>query len=88
MRGIKRPKYTILPQEALVQRQFTHELVRDEPYYLAGPQQGRPSDGNFRAGTKVVLMQEEGDGFARVADAAGVNAVVSIESLRKLSAGQ
>ena len=31
----------------------THTVVRDTPYYETGPQQGRPPDGELKAGTMV-----------------------------------
>lgn len=44
---------------------WTHTLTRDEPYYLTGPQQGRPPDGRLKAGTKVSLLETAGS-YARI----------------------
>src|SRR3954465_15894078 len=33
--------------------EYTHVVLKDTPYYLTGPQQGSPSDGELKAGTRV-----------------------------------
>ena len=64
-------------------KEFTHELIKDEPYYTTGPQQPRPPDGTFKAGTKVVLVKEAGS-YSQVTSETGVTAYVSTASLRQL----
>ncbi len=49
-------------------------------YYIAGPQQGRPPDGRFAAGTKVDLLQEAGS-YARIRAENGVVAYVARSAL-------
>jgi hypothetical protein len=86
MKGMKRPKRIVLPDEPGRKepgRPFTHELVREQPYYLDGPQQGRPPDGKFAAGTRVALVSRSGN-YCRVDDDAGVQAYVECESLKEL----
>lgn len=39
---------------------FTHELTSDSPYYLTGPQQAHPSEGQFKKGDQVTLLQNSG----------------------------
>jgi NitT/TauT family transport system substrate-binding protein len=60
---------------------FTHTLTRDEPYYLTGPQQGRPPEGTFKAGTKFKLV-ESGGSYSRVTAEDGTTAWVATDSLR------
>ena len=61
-------------------QEFTHALTRDEPYYLTGPQQGRPPEGTLKAGTKVKLMESAGS-YSRVAAENGTTAWVATDSL-------
>lgn len=64
--------------------QWTHVLSRDEPYYLTGPQQGRPPDGTFKSGMQVKLLESAGS-YSRVADDDDVTtAWVATDSLRPL----
>jgi hypothetical protein len=91
MRGVKRPKPIVLGDEAMVRDdvtqpspdQFTHEVVRDEPYYLDSSGEGRSPEGIFSAGSKVILRQE-GETYSVVVDASGKRGVVRNDSLRKL----
>ncbi len=39
---------------------FSHVLAAETEYYTTGPQQGRPSDGKFPAGTKVSVVKDDG----------------------------
>ena len=55
---------------------WTHVVMHDEPYYLTGPQQGRPPDGNLVAGTHVRIL-EDGGSYARVETEDGLTAWVS-----------
>ena len=64
-------------------RNFTHVLQRETEYYLDGPQQARPPDGTFRAGTKVMLLQESGS-YSVVQTEDGITAYVSTASLQKI----
>ena len=60
---------------------FTHTLIRDEPYYLTGPQQGRPPEGTFKSGTKVKLLESAGS-YSRVTAEDGTTAWVAAEALK------
>ena len=60
---------------------FTHTLTRDEPYYLTGPQQGRPPEGTLKAGSKVNLLESAGS-YARVATEDGTTAWVAAGALK------
>lgn len=59
---------------------LTHVVHVDCVYYTDGPQQARPPDGTFKAGTKVKLVREAGS-YSLVESAAGVRAYVSTGAL-------
>ncbi len=84
-------KAEILPDRALIPvpnlispppDQFTHELTRDEPYFYSSP---APSgaDGTLPAGTRVLLMRQEGS-RCRVVDARGLYVEIDCDGLRRL----
>ena len=86
-----RPKPTVLKRSALVPTEhlikppptrFTHELTRSQPYYYA-PGRGQP-DGKFAAGTRVVLLESDGDEYCRVVDAQGLCVETACRGLRAL----
>jgi hypothetical protein len=93
MEGMIRPEAVVLPDSARVPaanliapppNQFTHELTRAQPYYFTGGQQGTPPDGEFPAGTKVVLLRHDGGAYCRVVDGRGLYVEVGCDSLKKL----
>ena len=59
---------------------LTHVVHVDSAYYTDGPQQSRPPDGTFKAGTKVKLVREAGS-YSLVESQAGVRAYVSTGAL-------
>jgi hypothetical protein len=93
MEGFLRPEARVLPENAIVPEQnlispapnqFTHELTRSQPYYFAEMQQGSPPDGEFPAGTKVVLLVYHGGAACRVADGQGLYVATEYDGLKKL----
>jgi len=89
-----RPEATVLPDDAVVPQdnlispppnQFTHELLRAEPYYYSEPQQGRAADGEFKKNTRVVLLWYDGSSYCRVADSRGLYVALSFDSLKPLA---
>jgi len=64
--------------------QFTHEVARAQPYYFTRAQPGMAPDGEFAAGTKVVLLLYDGGATCRVADDRGLYVETEYDSLRKL----
>ena len=86
MKGFERPPIEVLsesdaiPEDHLVEppEEFTHELVRDEPYWYDAPSESA-ADRILRAGTKVRLL---GDG--RVIDPRGLLVTIDPGALRKL----
>ena len=91
--GFVRPEAEVLAAKALVPgqnliapapNQFTHEVARAQPYYFTGAQSGMAADGEFSAGTKVVLLLHDGGVYCRVADGRGLYVETEYDSLRKL----
>jgi hypothetical protein len=94
MENVIKPKAVVLPEESFVPdeniispppNQFTHRLAESQPYYFHGAQQAMPPNGEFPAGTKVVLMARDGgNNYCRVADGRGLYAEIEFGSLEKL----
>ena len=91
--GFVRPEAAVLTAKALVPgqnliapapNQFTHEVARAQPYYFTGAQPEMTPDGEFLAGTKVVLLLHDGGVYCRVADGRGLYVETEYDSLRKL----
>ncbi len=91
-----RPDFVVLGDDALVPgpgvvtpppERFTHELVRDEPYWFgARDQRGdREPDGVLAAGTPVVVVGSAG-GLSRVVDATGLLVEVPTSAVREADA--
>ena len=59
---------------------LTHVVHVDSVYYTTGPQQSRPPDGTFKAGTKVKIIRDAGS-YSQVESDGGVTAFVSTGSL-------
>jgi len=65
---------------------LTHEVVLDSAYYLVGPQQGHPPEGNFEAGMHVHVDEETlGGSYVWVTTETGLSAWTSFRSLRALA---
>lgn len=60
-------------------------IASEAEYYTTGPQQGRPADGKFAAGTKVTIVSDAGSYFL-VRSADGVEAYVSAAAVKKQEA--
>ena len=93
MKGITRPHAVVLAENAIVPaknlispapNQFTHELTRSQPFYFNEPREATSPDGEFPAGTKVVLLVYNGGNYCRVADGRGLYVVARYDSLKKL----
>lgn len=92
MKGFLRPEAEVLEDKSMIPKQnqispapnqFTHELTRAEPFYYAGPQQGRPPDGELPQGAKVVLLVYHGGQYCRVADGRGLYVEIEHAGLKK-----
>jgi hypothetical protein len=93
MEGFVRPPAVVLPESAAIPdanlivpppNRFTHELTRAQPFYFTSARQAEAPDGEFPAGTKVVLMVDEGGGGCRVADGQGLYVETECGGLRAL----
>lgn len=93
MKGIIRPDAVVAPEGSLVPDrnlispapdQFTHEVTRPQPFYFTGARQSAQPDGQFAAGTRVLLIVHDGGGRCRVADAQGLYVEVEFDSLKRL----
>jgi hypothetical protein len=91
---VLRPDFAVLGDDALVPgpgvvtpppEHFTHELVRDEPYWFGVRDDRRPDrepDGVLAAGTPVVVVGSVG-GRSRVVDATGMLVEVPASAVRQ-----
>jgi hypothetical protein len=78
-----RPKMEVLPESALTPpARYTHVVVKKQPYYASGPDQGAPPEGHFPAGAKVRLLEHDGGPMCRVANEHGMIAMTAFGGLR------
>ena len=86
-----RPESMVLSDAALVPErnlikpppnQFTHALQRSQPYFYTDAE-GKP-DGEFAAGTRVVLIVHDGGAYCRVVDGRGLYVETAFGGLRRL----
>jgi hypothetical protein len=92
MNGITRPTAEVLPESAVVPHRnvmspapdhFTHEVTSRQPYWYSEAG-ANPPDGEFAAGTKVLMTHAEGP-HAWVADSRGLYVKTNLATLRPLS---
>jgi len=62
---------------------FTHVVTVDTHYYLSGPQQGRPPEGQLKTGTKIVILNDSGS-YVLIKSEGGVEAYISKGSFKKI----
>lgn len=93
MKGVLRPKSSILPESSLVPdvnliwpppNQVTHAVICRQPFFYSRNKQRSAPDGAFEKGTRVVLLVDDGSDFVRVADERGVYVEIPGSSLQKL----
>jgi hypothetical protein len=93
MSGFIRPPMTVLPDSALIPdknvirpppNQFTHEVSETQAFYFGDAQTDDEQNGQFEAGTKVVLLVYDGGDYCRVADGRGLYVQIKITGLTKL----
>ncbi|MBW3595725.1 MAG: serpin family protein [Planctomycetes bacterium] len=65
------------------EKSATHVIAAETAYYTTGPQQGRPPDGKFKAGTRTKLLREAGS-YSLVRAENGVAAYVATNTLKKI----
>lgn len=93
MQNFLRPKATVLPDSAIVPDEnlirpppsrFTHEVIKDQPYFYSLPKQNAAPDGQFAAGTQVLLISHDGGTLCHVADGRGLYVVTEYDGLRPI----
>ena len=62
---------------------FSHVIAVETEYYTTGPQQGRPPDGKFPAGTKVNIVETAGS-YTLVRAENGVEAYVAADAVKEI----
>jgi hypothetical protein len=92
MEGIIRPEASVLPENSLVPaqnlispppNQFTHEVTRQLPFYYTTARESSAPDGHLPAGTKVVLLVDDGGERCRVVDGQGLYVEVERAGLKQ-----
>ena len=63
------------------QDKFSHVISTETEYYTTGPQQGRPADGKFPAGTKINIVKKAGS-YVLVNSEKGIKAYVSTNAIK------
>jgi serpin B len=61
--------------------EFSHVIAAETEYYTTGPQQGRPPDGKFLAGTKVTVVEKSGS-YVLVKSEGGAEAYVAADAVK------
>ncbi|MEA2164653.1 MAG: hypothetical protein QOK37_2780 [Thermoanaerobaculia bacterium] len=91
MQGIDRPEAEVLEEDSLVPGRnyirpapthFTHRVDQKEPFAYAGSTTDSTPDGNLPAGTEVLLVREDPDGYSWVIDGRGLYVRVRTSALR------
>jgi serpin B len=62
--------------------EFSHMIAVATEYYTTGPQQGRPADGEFSAGTKVKIVEQAGS-YVLLQSEAGIKAFVAADAVKQ-----
>ena len=92
MKGFVSPEASVLDESAIIPdenlmspapTQFTHKLKRAQPYYFSHAKEGKQPDGEFSAGTRVLLVSKDGNHY-RVADEQGLLVEIEGDNLKKL----
>jgi len=60
--------------------EFSHVITVETEYYVTGPQQGRPPEGSFPAGTNVNVVEEAGS-YVLVKSEGGVSGYVAADAV-------
>ena len=75
----------IIPPKAANDLPATHRVTSRTQYYETGPQQGRPPEGSFDAGTKVVLISDSTGNYVMVEAQDGRKGWIPKEALELLA---
>jgi len=80
-------KSAMVPDRVLVEpapNQFTHELLKRQPYYY-GTRAAARASGSFEKGTHVVLMVHDGGRMCRVVNRQGLYVLTAFTGLTPLT---
>ena len=66
---------------AIAEKDMTHVVSDDEPYFASMPSPGKRSDGTLKAGTKVVVLMPRG-GYSQVMTADGKRIYTTTAALK------
>jgi hypothetical protein len=69
------------PTMAVPDKDMTHVLTKDEPYYALSPAQAKAPDGTLKAGTKVVVLMPRGS-YSQVMTGDGKRVYTSTAALK------
>lgn len=90
--GFLRPPVTVAAESAVVPpqnlivpapNQFTHTVMRNQPFFFGAAGEGKAADGELPAGTAVVLLVYDGGRACRVADGRGLYVEIEYDALAK-----
>jgi hypothetical protein len=65
------------------EKDLTHVVSEDSPYYASSPAQGRPADGTLKAGTRVLVMMPRG-AYSQVVTADGKRVYTTTSGLKPI----
>ena len=69
------------PATTVPDKDMTHVLTKDEPYYALSPAQAKAPDGTLKAGTKVVVLMPRGS-YSQVMTGDGKRVYTSTAALK------
>ena len=76
-----KPSMPAAPAITVADKDMTHVLTKDEPYYTFSPAQAKPPDGTLKAGTRVVLLMPRGS-YSQVMTCDGKRVYTSTAALK------
>lgn len=95
MKGFTQPEKVVLPEAALVPspnvvtpppNYFTHQTLREAPYFFSAANNRQQPDGVLPAGAHVTMVRCEDGGRCRVIDQRGLYVQIDRDHLKTLQA--
>jgi hypothetical protein len=77
------PAVAVTGMTPVPEKDLTHVVSEDSPYYASSPAQGKPADGTLKAGTKVLVMMPRG-AFSQVVTADGKRVYTTTSGLKPI----
>ena len=69
------------PTTTVPDKEMTHVLTKDEPYYVLSPAQAKAPDGTLKAGTRVIVLMPRGS-YSQVMTGDGKRVYTSTAALK------